>query len=606
MQSKEELKKILARIDGQEYKAYREIEGTYDFGDFLMFIDHVQADPFASPTRVRLQSPQQKAKFPPELFQNKTRAIALQDYLTRKFAKAIRAVVKGNRGIGGSGKISVDTPGQEVLERTSCLVDKEKIEVRFTLGLPAAGRTVLSRQAEEMFFGEIPRIAEQSLFYENLSPVEGKHHVDVVEDQEYLRAQLSEKKWICFIANGSLLPRISGIDERPLKTVEGSGQKSVVLFQSPREMEVEVETLYRGKIKGIAIPEGVTLVVGGGFHGKSTLLNAIEKGIYPHIPGDGREYVVTHPAAVKIRAEGGRAVEKVDIRPFISNLPLGKDTGEFSTDNASGSTSQAANIIEALEVGAKVLLIDEDTSATNFMIRDQRMQELVSKEKEPITPFIDHVKKLYQEQGVSTVLVMGGSGDYFEVADRVVMMDAYVPKDVTRRVREIAQKYPTLRKPEGRESFGKVCFRIPLPESFDPQRGKRGVKIDAKGLKTIVYGKTAIDLSRVAQVVDESQTHAIGDLIHYSATHYFNGAVPLAEGLRRAMADVKERGLDILDPYKRGDYACPRLLEVAAAINRMRTLKVKTIVPGTKITNSKLLASNHTLAAGHRAVLKEK
>ncbi len=588
MQSKEDLKKILARIDGQGYKAYRDIEGVYNFGDFLMFIDHAQADPFASPSRVRLQCPQQKAKFPLELFRNKTRAIALQDYLTRKFAKAIRAIARGNRGIGGSGMISVDIPGQEVLERTSCLVDKEKVEVRFTMGLPAAGRTILSRQAEEMFFGEIPRIVEQSLFYENLPPVEGKNHVDVVEDQEYLRAQLSEKKWICFIANGSVLPRMSGIDERPLRTVGESAEKSVVLFQSPPEMEVEVETFHRGKIKGMAIPEGVTLVVGGGFHGKSTLLNALEKGTYPHIPGDGREYVVTHPAAVKIRAEDGRAVEKVDIRPFISDLPLGKDTGEFSTDNASGSTSQAANIMEALEVGARVLLIDEDTSATNFMIRDQRMQKLVSKEKEPITPFIDHVQHLYQNQGVSTVLVMGGSGDYFEVADRVLMMDTYIPKDVTRRVREIAQKYPTLRKPEGRESFEKVCFRIPLPESFDPQRGKREVKIDAKGLKTIVYGKTPIDLSRVAQVVDESQTHAIGDLIHYSATHYFKGAVPLAEGLRRAMADVNERGLDILDPYKRGDYARPRPFEVAAAINRMRTLRVKTMAPGTP--NDKLQA----------------
>jgi predicted ABC-class ATPase len=575
MQSQEDLKKILARIDGQGYGAYRDIEGTYDYGDFLMFIDHVQGDPFASPTRVRLQIPLRKAQFPTELFPNKTRAIALQDYLTRKFAKAIRAIVRGNRGIGGSGKISIDTPGQEVLERTSCLVDRQKVEVRFTMGLPAAGRTILSREAEEMFFREIPKIVEQSLFYENLPSIEGENHVDLVEDQEYLRTQLSEKKWICFIANGSLLPRISGIDDRPLKTLEGGSQPPVVLFQSPPEMEVEVETLHRGKIKGMAIPEGVTLVVGGGFHGKSTLLNAIERGIYPHIPGDGREYVVTHPAAVKIRAEDGRAVERVDIRPFISDLPLGKDTGEFSTDNASGSTSQAANIMEALEVGAKVLLIDEDTSATNFMIRDQRMQELVSKEKEPITPFIDNVKQLYQDQGVSTVLVMGGSGDYFEVADRVVMMDAYIPKDMTRRVREIVQKYPTLRKPEGKESFKKLCSRIPLPESFDPQRGKREVKIDAKGLKTILFGKTAIDLSQVSQVVDESQTHAIGDLIHYCATHYFKGAMPLAEGLRRAMADVHEKGLDIFAPYKRGDYARPRHFEIAAAVNRMRTLKVK-------------------------------
>ena len=576
MQTQEDLRRILARIDGRGYKAYKDLEGAYDFDDFSLRIDPVQGDPFASPTRVILQVPQKRAKVPPELFQNKTRAVALQDYLTRKFSAAIRAVARGNRGIGGSGKISIDLPGQEVLERTSCRVDGEKVEVRFTMGLPAAGRTILGRQAEEMFFGEVPKMVERSLLYGNLPPVEGKNHVDTAEDQEYIRSQLNQKKWIGFVANGSLLARMSGVDERPLKVEESGTARHVILFQSPPEMEVEVETLHRGKIKGMAIPEGVILIVGGGFHGKSTLLNALEKGVYPHIPGDGREWVVTHPAAVKVRAEDGRAVEKVDITPFIADLPLGIDTADFSTENASGSTSQAANIIEALEVGARVLLIDEDTSATNFMIRDHRMQELVSKAKEPITPFIDKVRQLYQERGVSTVLVMGGSGDYFDVATRVILMDAYLPKDVTPAVREIVQKYPSLRRPEGSQNFGRVGSRVPLPASFDPQRGRRDVKIDAKGLKTILNGRTAIDLSQVAQVVDESQTNAIGDLIHYCAIRYFTGEVPMAEGLGKAMADIEEKGLDIISPVKRGDYARPRLFEVAAAINRMRTLKIRT------------------------------
>lgn len=576
MQTKEDLRKILARIDGRGYKTYKEIEGVYDFGNFLLFIDHVQGDPFATPSRVRVQVYQKRVKFPLELFPNKIRSVALQDYLTRKFASAIQAIAKGSRGMGGSGRISVDTPGQEVLERTSCFVNREHVEVRFTLGLPAAGRTILSREAGEIFFGEIPGIVERSLVYGNLQPEAVRTHLEVVEDQEHIRGQLNANKWVCFVANGSLLPRRSGIDERPLQPQEGGRKQEVVLFQSPPELEAQAETLHRGRIKGMAIPEGVTLIVGGGFHGKSTLLNAIQKGVYAHLPGDGRETVVSHPAAVKVRAEDGRAVERVDISPFIGNLPLGKDTSQFFTDNASGSTSQAANIMEALEAGAKVLLIDEDTSATNFMIRDRRMQELVSKGKEPITPFIDKVKQLYRDHGVSTVLVMGGSGDYFEVADTVIMMDAYIPRDVTRRVREIVEKHPSQRKEEGGEGFGKVLSRIPLPESFDPQRGRREVKIDAKGLKTILYGRTAIDLSQVAQVVDESQTNAVGDLIHFCATHYFNGAVPLAEGLRKAIAVVEEKGMDILSPFKRGDYAMPRLFEVAAAINRLRTLKVKT------------------------------
>ncbi len=568
MQSKEDLRRILARIDGRGYKVYKDIAGAYDFDNFLLIIDHVQGDPFATPSRIRVQVDQNKAGFPSDLFSNKIRAVALQDYLTRKFATAIRSIVRGNRGIGGSGRISVDTPGQEVLERTSCLINKERVEVRFALGLPAEGRTILGRQAEEMFFGEVPRIVERSLMYESLPAEEGKSHVNIVEDQEFIRNLLIERNSVCFLGNGSLLPRRSGVDDRPLERGD-----QTVLLQSPPELQAEVETLHHGKIRGMVIPPGVTLIVGGGFHGKSTLLNAIEKGVYPHVPGDGREHTVSHPASVKVRAEDGRAIEKVDLRPFINNLPLGRDTARFSTDNASGSTSQAANILEVLEVGAKVLLVDEDTSATNFMIRDRRMQELVFKEKEPITPFIDRVKQLYRDHGVSTVLVMGGSGDYFEVADTVIMMDSYLPQEVTRRVREIVSEYPALRKPEAGGEIG-VHSRIPLTESFDPRRGNREVKIEAKGQQTIVYGRTAIDISQVAQVVDESQTRAIGDLIHYCARHYFSRGLALSDGLQNAMADLEQNGLDILSPFKRGDYAKPRLFEVAAAINRMRTLRI--------------------------------
>jgi predicted ABC-class ATPase len=575
MRNSDELKDLLTRIDGKGYKAYKNLEGVYDYGDFSLWIDHVQGDPFAAPSRLRVQVEQKKAKFSPALYHPRIRAIALQDFLTRQFDKAIRAFVKGVRGIGGSGRIAIDRPGQEVLERTSCTVDTEKVEARFTAGLPAAGRTVLGRQAADMLFQEIPELIRHALLSTNLPVNELWRHVQVIEDQETIRGQMERNQWICFIANGSRLPRRSGIDDRPLGQDERNSPGPVVPFQSPKEYEVEVETCHQGRIKGMAIPEGVTLIVGGGFHGKSTLLNAIEKGVYPHIPGDGRERVVVHPAAVKIRAEDGRSVEKVDIRSFISHLPLAKDTTHFSTDRASGSTSQASNIMEALEVGARVLLIDEDTSATNFMIRDQRMQALVAKDKEPITPLVDKVRQLYQEFNVSTVLVMGGSGDYFEVADRVIMMDTYLPQDVTSHAAEVVKKIPSGRHSEAGGKFGKIAPRVPRRESFDPQKGKRDVKIEAHGVKTILYGRTAIDLSQVAQLVDESQTRAIGDLIHYCATHYFKEEICLADGLEKAMADLDRKGLDLLSPFKRGDYARPRIFEMAAAINRMRTLKIK-------------------------------
>jgi len=419
-----------------------------------------------------------------------------------------------------------------------------------------------------MFFEEIPRIVEASLHHGNLDGEALMEQVKVAEDADFLRSALNGKGLVAFVANGAILPRASGIDPRPLK----GGQ--VIPFESPPSFRVEVDLPNRGRVTGMGIPEGVTLIVGGGYHGKSTLLNALELGVYDHIPGDGRELVVTDPTAMKIRAEDGRRIERTDISPFISNLPFGRDTVEFSTEDASGSTSQSANIIESLEVGSSLLLIDEDTSATNFMIRDQRMQELVSKDKEPITPFVDKVRFLHSELGVSTILVIGGSGDYFEVADRVICMIDYLPRDLTEEARQIADRYGTRRKREGGDSFGMIAHRIPLASSFDPSRGRREVKIGSRGLQSIAFGTHNIDLGEVEQLVDVSQTRAIGDAIHY-ATRIMDGHRTLREIIDSVMSDIEERGLDVLNPRPVGDYAHFRRQELAAAINRLRTLAVR-------------------------------
>jgi predicted ABC-class ATPase len=568
MQTKEDLRSILARIDGRGYKAYRDIKGAYRFEAFDLFIDHVQGDPFAAPSRVRARVPLERAEFPSSLYSSRgIRKIAFVDYITRQFRRVLHGVVKGHRGMGKSGLIEIDSGGQEILERNAVVLDERWLEARFVVGLPAMGRTILGREAMDIFFREVPPIVEKSLFYRSHDSSAIKVHVDVAEDQAYLRDGLVQKELVAFIAEGAILPRRSGVDDRPL-------ERNAIPFQCPTELAVTLELPNRGRVMGMGIPEGVTLIVGGGFHGKSTLLNAIERSVYNHIPEDGRELVVTHPGAVKIRAEDGRSIEKVNISAFINNLPLGKDTVRFSTENASGSTSQAANIMESLEMGAEVLLIDEDTSATNFMVRDERMQELVAKDKEPITPFVDKVQKLYRDLRVSTILVMGGSGDYFDVADTVIMMDGYRPRCVTRAAKEIAKVHATKRLDEGGTAFGEVTFRRPRVESFDPSRGRREVKIEAKGLRTILYGRTPIDLSYLEQVVDRSQTRSIGLLIHYYAQNYIHSGLPLREGLERCFRDLEKRGLDILLPYRVGNLARPRIFEVAGATNRMRTLKI--------------------------------
>ena len=450
MKSHSDLRQQLLRLDGRGYKAYKDLEGTYDFETFTLFIDHVQGDPFAEPSKVRIRVSNSVGNFPENLWSNAVRAVAFRDYLARSVFSAIQAVVHGRRGMGNSGLITIDTGGQEVLERTAVILGDGWIEARIEIGLPAQGRTIMGKQADVMFGQEIPRIVRQGLVWDQIAQMACRTFVNQVENFFSIQSQLASKGLVAFVADGASLPRVSGASDCPLvgsQVTKCYAPDSLsVSFQIP--CPVEYSSGDSGIIRGLGIPQGVTLIVGGGYHGKSTLLQALQRGVYPHIPMDGRELVVTLPDAVKIRAEDGRRIAKVDISGFLQHLPKGSSTKTFSTEDASGSTSQAAGILEALEVGAHVLLLDEDTSATNFMVRDARMQALVHKVHEPITPFLDRVRELYESHQVSTVLVMGGCGDYFDVADTVIMMDEFAPVDATADAHAVALRLPTNRKRE--------------------------------------------------------------------------------------------------------------------------------------------------------------
>lgn len=569
MATERDLRRVLLRIDGKGYKAYQDLRGRYELPGFVLFVDHVQGDPFAPPSRLRVRVPRERAGFPRELFGNKSREVALRDFLTREFDRWARKA-SGRRGTGKSGLIAIDPCYQQILEKSSVLLTDEWVEARFVMGLPARGRRVLGREALSLLTEVLPQIVERALHYPHLDPNALRKHVETAEDADAARAQLASLGLIAFIVDGAVLPRRSGVDDRPLPLGEGA-----IPFRSPDSLRVELELPHRGRVTGMGIPEGVTLIVGGGYHGKSTLLRALERGVYNHVPDDGRELVVTHPDAVKIRAEDGRRIEKVNISPFIGDLPGGRSTRAFSTENASGSTSQAANILEALEAGAKVLLLDEDTSATNFLIRDHRMQELIAKEHEPITPLLDKIRPLYRDRRVSTVLVMGGSGDYFDVADTVIAMIEFLPHDVTGKAREIARTYRTERKPEGGERFGEVTPRVPRPESLDPRRGRREVKLHVRDVDELVFGTEEVDLSAVEQIVHPSQVRAIAEAMVYARRHYLDGRRTLREVLDEVMRDLDAQGLDGLTRSPRGDLARFRKHELAAAINRLRTLEVR-------------------------------
>ena len=561
------LKSELQRIDGKGYKAYKDLQGQYDFKDYILSIDHVQGDPFASPSRLRVIINRNRARFPEDIISEDYKKVAVSDLLTRLFYFNINKFSEKIFGSGKSGLVAISRCPQEILERTSIIINKDNIEARFYVGFPAKGRTVLARELEKILYNVIPSIVENTLMYENINKSKVIDRVKLVEDQEYIRSELKKRDLIAFIANGSILPRESGISQKPLK--------NVLPFKSPKSLEIEMNLPNRGLIKGMGIKKGVTLIVGGGYHGKSTLLNALELGVYNHIEGDGRELVITDNTAVKVRAEDGRSIKNTDISLFIDNLPNGKDTIRFTTENASGSTSQAANIVEAIESKATVLLIDEDTSATNFMIRDDLMQRLVSKEKEPITPFIEIVKPLYNQKDISTILVIGSSGDYFDVADCVIQMDNYEVKDVTKEAKSL-MRGEINKRIEEKNIIINLNFNRKLQKGTIESTYK-GVKIKTMGLSNININNENIDLRAVEQIVDNEQLNAIGAIMKYIEDNIIGKDLSLEEAVNEAYKEIKRNGLISIDKIKggSGSMSLPRKQEVMSSYNRYRNLKIK-------------------------------
>lgn len=559
MNTAQDLKEILRRIEGRPYPAYKDTRGTYAFGPFLLSIDHVQGDPFAAPSDVSVLV--KDPGFPAEILRTRQTRIAAEDRILRFFGQALHRQSRPGKGSGKSGKLSVTRPGQEILERTSChLYEDGSVRVRFNIGFPANGRRILARELERILFVTLPTVVNESLIYKNYTPKmkeELQETWQLAMDQTAIRDQLKVLDLAAFVADGSILPRESGVSQKPMQ--------EAVAFAAPESLAVEVETPFRGRIRGLGIRKGVTLIAGGGYHGKSTLLEALERGVYDHIAGDGRELVITDETAVKSRAEDGRSVQDVNISGFITNLPNGKDTVAFSTEDASGSTSQAAGLAEAIEAGTKTLLMDEDTSAANFMIRDNLMQEVVHGDQEPIIPFMDRVRELYEKDGISTILVAGSSGAFFSKADTVIQMDQYVPLDITEKAKNAAKAY-VFREKENLQPFD--CRSVRIPHRV--KESERS-KVRSRGMDTISVDRQDIDMRYVEQLVDPEQLAAIGQLLKLANREIVDDSRTLTEVL-----DVLEDRMNAgaLDETVRGHGARPRKQEILAAFNRQRFQKI--------------------------------
>lgn len=570
MQTAADLRNILERIDRRGYPAYKDTRGSYGFPGYVLSIDHVQGDPFAAPSKVSIHIKGKDAKFPEQLRKLPEGRIALADYLLRGFSQSVGKVSFQAKGSGKSGLMSVSRPGQEVLERTACQIDAASgdITLRMEIGFPANGRTVNSRELAKILFELLPGCVKRTLYYGALDAEKVRAVVELAEDQQYIRAHLKERGLVAFIANGAVLPRESGVSGKPMR--------DAVRFRSPKELEVEFELPHRGEISGMGIREGITLIVGGGYHGKSTLLKALETGVYPHIAGDGREFVVTEDTAVKIRAEDGRSIKKVDISMFIRNLPNGKDTKSFSTEDASGSTSQAANVVEGIEAGANTLLIDEDTSATNFMIRDELMQRVVHRDAEPIVPFIDRVDELYRKAGISTILVAGSSGSYFHKADCVIQMNRYEPFEITAAAKAAAAEFPLPEKSGEAGEDGAFLPEFTRKVRPDKLFSDERFKLKTTGLDTIYVDREAIDVRYVEQLVDNEQLAMLGYLLRCAQRHVFDGQKTLREAMEQLYAGISKKGMAAVTEggYVPCGLAMPRVQEMFACVNRYRGLKV--------------------------------
>ena len=569
MNTATELRNKLRSIDHKGYPAYKDLKGQYNFGDYVLSIDHVQGDPFASPSRLSVRVEKAKAGFPAAYYDTKAKRITLQDHLTRLFGRQVAGGSFQAKGSGKSGLLSVSRCGQQVLERTAMRVKDGDLILRFEAGFPANGRTINARELEKMLFDILPDCVRRSLYYGKIDKEKLRQAICLCEDQQYIRQCLTERKLCAFIADGSVLPRESGVSERPMK--------NGVPFRSPESLRITLDLPNKGAVSGMGIPQGITLFVGGGYHGKSTILQALQNGVYDHIAGDGRELVITDASAFKLRAEDGRSVTGVDISPFIKNLPNRKDTVHVSTEDASGSTSQAANLMEALESGSSLILIDEDTSATNFMVRDLLMAQVITPGEEPITPFISRVRGMYEDLGVSSVIVAGSSGAFFHMADTIIQMKEYVPIDITQKAKEAAAAYEDRGAEDAEDARKFPPFnrkRCPGPDMA--LRKEDRIKMKAMGTSEISICKENVELRYLEQLKDQEQSMALAYLLKYAQLKMMDGRKDL-----RQIGDLLEEQLDgsgLESLFERGDVssqlARPRKQEILACINRYRKLKI--------------------------------
>ncbi|CAA9889598.1 ABC transporter, ATPase [Candidatus Methylobacter favarea] len=575
------LNKLIASIADHPFHAIQTLYGTYHFPGFEFRFIKIQGSPGANPASVAsVKISIQESKIPEKFLQSAACKLAAADFLIRRFRLGIEKFARQNRGKEGSGSFNTIALSQKMLQRDSVLIDEEFIYLRFIISLPAKGKgggVFDAAQAWIMFSQELVAIVEFSFFYQRYDAYAQtllSRFIDVQNKRASISLYLRQHGLVAFIANGSRLPRTSGIDDSPL--TDGA----VKAFQSPDSLQIQIPLPEGGSITGMGIKEAVTCITGGGYHGKSTLMQAILAGVYAHIPGDGREFVVSREDAFFIRSEEGRSIRGVDISPFISDLPNGLKTRHFSTDNASGSTSQAAAIVEAVESGCRLLMFDEDSCATNFLVRDELIGKILDSSLEPIKPLYSTLRSLWEQYRISMIFVVGGIGSFLQKADTCLLMENYHCHDITAKVRK--KLGPIAAETAFHADFSTA--RRLARDNFNPAyENKRLRKVMDKRIKNLrqasrrlEYGMDIINLDAPAQIAEAPQLLAIGYCLFSLRNKMLESDKPetIRFWIDRLYDEIEKHGLAILYPDYPGTLSMPRKYELAAAINRIRSLKI--------------------------------
>ena len=542
---------LLREIDGSPYARYGRLVGVHALPPFELEVERIPADPFAGPARIQLRLPLQSTGIPAELLRSPLQRLAVEDFLTRGAAEALRDLF-GRAGTmpPGSGRLLIEPPGPAVLARTTCRVTEAAVALRLSADLPARGRQALGLQAEVLLAETLLRLGTATLTVSRRRLESLRAHVAAVVDHAAIQEALATRGLVAFVADGA----------RPGRDPGGLGpHREALPFHAPESSAVTLVLPHAGSVRGLGIPAGVTLLVGPAFHGKSALLSALVASVRPHPPGDGRERIAVLPTALAVRAEAGRAIRRLDLSAFLLDLPGGGPVADVTTDDAPAALAQAAAVVEAVEAGSTLLLVDEDAAAPGFLVRDARMQRLAPRPPGSLVTLLERVRALSEKLSVSTLIATAGAGDYLEVADTVLRVQDFALEDVTAQAREIARATASMRLAE------------PLPELVPPSRreGARampGLRAGPAGARSVRLGDEILDLAALDGFTESGEVRALAHRLARIAARLGPGVTPAEAVVQDAAEAVDAAGEDLAEP---------RTVDVYAALVRWRGLQLK-------------------------------